>query len=166
MAPKKRPEKKKKYFTAAEANAALPLVRAIVKDIMQRATDLRDRHERLHPTSPSGNAGIDEAHWEELNQVQGDMERDQEKISEYCAELNQLGIQLKDLFTGLVDFPCWMNNHEVLLCWRYGEPEVAHWHELDAGFQGRQKLQEAGARNQESGHRSEEPGAHSSISDN
>ena len=50
------------------------------------------------------------------------------------------GIELKDYFTGLIDFPCRMDGREVYLCWRLGEPEVGHWHELDAGFAGRQKL--------------------------
>ena len=61
-------------------------------------------------------------------------------MHEYERELQQLGVELKDYFTGLIDFPCWMNGHEVYLCWRLGEPEVGHWHELDAGFAGRQKL--------------------------
>src|SRR5262249_24446754 len=146
MAPNKKQAKKKKYFTAAEANASLPLVRAIVSDIVQRAAELRERHERLRRAAPPHQASIDKAHREEVDQIQADLERDQEAISEYFAELGRLGIELKDPFTGLVDFPCWMNGHEVYLCWRHGEPEVAHWHELDAGFAGRQKLQESVSR--------------------
>jgi hypothetical protein len=68
------------------------------------------------------------------------MEHGQERLAEYVHELNGLGIQLKDFYTGLVDFPCWMEGREVLLCWKQGEPGVDHWHELDAGFAGRQKL--------------------------
>ena len=65
---------------------------------------------------------------------------DQDRLREYEEELNNLGVLLKDYHTGLVDFPCWMDDHEVYLCWRLGEDEVAHWHEIDAGFAGRQKL--------------------------
>ena len=61
-------------------------------------------------------------------------------MHEYEHELQQLGVELKDYFTGLIDFPCWMDGREVYLCWRLGEPEVGHWHELDDGFAGRQKL--------------------------
>ncbi len=66
-------------------------------------------------------------------------------MREYEQELRKLGVELKDYFTGLIDFPCWMDGREVYLCWQLGEPEVAHWHELDAGFAGRQKLAPDGA---------------------
>jgi hypothetical protein len=72
--------------------------------------------------------------------VQAEFERDQERIQGYVQELHNLGVELKDYVTGLIDFPCWMDNREVYLCWRLGEPEVAHWHEVEAGFQGRRKL--------------------------
>jgi hypothetical protein len=68
------------------------------------------------------------------------MERGQERMRDYEKELRQLGVELKDYFTGLVDFPCLMHGREVYLCWRLGESEVAHWHELEDGFAGRQKL--------------------------
>ncbi len=129
----------KKYFTAAEANATLPLVRSIVKDITELAVSLRDRHERL--TRLGGDRRVlGEAYQEEMQTMQDDLDRAQDQMKDYVQELHALGVELKDYYTGLVDFPAWMNGHEVYLCWRLGEPEVAHWHELDAGFAGRQKL--------------------------
>jgi hypothetical protein len=128
----------KKYFTAAEANATLPLVRAIVKDITELSVSLRDRHERL--ARLGGGGALGEAYREELQTLQHDLDRAQDQMKDYVEELRGLGVELKDYYTGLVDFPAWMNGHEVYLCWRLGEPEVAHWHELDAGFAGRQKL--------------------------
>jgi hypothetical protein len=130
----------KKYFTPDLANRTLPLVRAIVQDVVRLAGDLRDRHERLSRLKPAGRAALGEAHQEELRQVVEEFERDQERMREYERELKQLGAELKDYDTGLVDFPCWMNGREVCLCWRLGEPAVGHWHELDAGFAGRRKL--------------------------
>jgi hypothetical protein len=62
-------------------------------------------------------------------------------MEELERELRQLGIELKDHYIGLIDFPCRLNGREVYLCWRLGEADVAFWHELDAGFAGRQKLQ-------------------------
>ena len=50
------------------------------------------------------------------------------------------GVELKDYFAGLVDFPSRREGRVVYLCWRFGEPAVAYWHELEAGFAGRQKL--------------------------
>jgi hypothetical protein len=129
-----------KYYTVAEANATLPLVRAIVKDVTELARELRERHERFNRYRGNEARGLSEAHQEEVQQAQEEFERGQERMQELEAELQHLGIELKDYFTGLIDFPCWMNGRPVYLCWRLGEPEVAHWHELDAGFAGRQKL--------------------------
>jgi hypothetical protein len=130
----------KKNFTVAEANATLPLVRAIISDIMALARDLRDRHERLTRLRGKDRGVLGEAYQEEMKHVQDDFERDQERMQEYEQELHDLGVELKDHFTGLLDFPCRMHGREVYLCWRAGEAEVAYWHELDAGFAGRQRL--------------------------
>jgi hypothetical protein len=130
----------KKYFTVTEANSMLPLVRAIVRDITELARDLRERHERLSRFRANDGAGLSPAHQEELTQVQTEFEHGQERMKELEQELKQLGIELKDYFTGLIDFPAWLNGRPVYLCWRMGEPDVGFWHELDAGFAGRQKL--------------------------
>jgi hypothetical protein len=135
-----KPKVGKKYFTVAQANSALPLVRAIVRDVAVLANELRERHERLNRLRPRERSGRTEAHQEELIQAEAEFERGQQRMQEYELELKQLGIELKDYFTGLIDFPCWMNGHEVFLCWRLDEPEVGFWHEIDAGFAGRQKL--------------------------
>jgi hypothetical protein len=131
---------KKKYFSVAEANAALPLARAIVKDIADLARDLRERHERLSRLKPNERITLGEAHQEEVREATAEFERDQERMREYIKELNDLGIELKDFDTGLIDFPCRLGDREVYLCWRLGEPEVAHWHEIDAGFAGRRRI--------------------------
>jgi hypothetical protein len=130
----------KKYFTAAEANATLPLVRAIVRDICDLARSWRERQERLNRLQPGKRGMLSEAHQEEVLQANADYERDQERMQEYEQELKRLGVELKDYFSGLIDFPAWMDGREVYLCWRLGEPEVAYWHEVEAGFAGRQKL--------------------------
>lgn len=126
---------KKKYFTAAEANGTLPLVRRIVTDIATLANDLQERSERLERAG-----SLSAAHQEERKSLEEEFERDKDRLTDYAEELQQLGVVLKDPFTGLVDFPCWLEDREVLLCWRLGEPEVAFWHELDAGFAGRQSI--------------------------
>lgn len=130
----------KRFFTVDEANNALPLVRAIVQDITRLASDLRERRERLARLKPGDRLRLSDAHDEELRQVQAELERGQEKMEEYVHELAQLGVELKEYFIGLIDFPSVMNGRPIYLCWRLGEEEVAHWHELDAGFAGRQKI--------------------------
>lgn len=134
------PKTGKRFFSVAEANSTLPLVRAIVQDITALAHELSERRERLNRLKPSGRFRLSDAHEEELQQVRAELDRGQQKMEEYVRELAQLGVELKDYFTGLIDFPSLMNGRPVYLCWRLGEPEVAHWHELEAGFAGRQKL--------------------------
>lgn len=133
----KQPRGKQKYFTAAEANAMLPLIRRIVGDIATLANDLRERHERLERAQTDS---LPDAHQEEWQSLEEEFERGKEQLTEYVEELKGLNVIMKDPFTGLVDFPCWMDGREVLLCWRLDEPQVAFWHELDAGFAGRQKI--------------------------
>jgi hypothetical protein len=130
----------KKYFTVREANSTLPLVRAIIRDVTELAQELRERHERLARLTPNDKNSLSEAHLEELLQAQEEFQHRQERMQEYERELQQLGVELKDYFTGLVDFPSLMDGRPVYLCWRLGEAEVGHWHELGAGFAGRQKL--------------------------
>jgi hypothetical protein len=132
--------KGKKYFTVSEANRILPLVRAIVRDIVELARDLRERHERLARIEPSLRKTPGDAYQEEVQQMQEEFERDQERMRGYEEELRNLGVELKDYDSGLIDFPCWKDDRQVYLCWRHGEADVAHWHEVDAGFAGRQKL--------------------------
>jgi hypothetical protein len=134
------PKTGKKYFTVDEANKALPLVRAIVQDITTLAGELRERHERLTRLRPDKKLRLSDAHDEEIQQVKSELERGQEKMEEYVRELTQLGVELKDYFTGLIDFPSLLNGQPIYLCWRLGESDVGYWHDLEAGFAGRQKL--------------------------
>jgi hypothetical protein len=141
MPVKKKPmPSKTKYFTPEQANATLPLVRAIIRDVTELAHDLRDRHERMTRLRPKDKDVLSDAHREEIDQARTEIERGKAKMAEYEKELTELGVELKDYFTGLIDFPCWMDGREVCLCWRHGEADVAHWHEVDAGFAGRKKL--------------------------
>jgi hypothetical protein len=137
-ASRKRP--KKKLYSVAEANAVLPLLRAILRDVTTLANDLRERYERLQRLQQT-EGRLDQAHQEEVQQLIEEFERGQEKMHEYEHELEKLGIELKDYYTGLVDFRHMHEGREVYLCWRLGEPDVAHWHELNSGFSGRQKLE-------------------------
>ena len=82
----------------------------------------------------------DDLYSEELAQTQNELEAEEEKLQSYVAELKSLGVELKSDEIGLCDFRSMMNGREVYLCWRLGEPQVMFWHELDAGFAGRQAL--------------------------
>ncbi len=138
MASKVKKMPRKKLFTVEQANAMLPLLRSVLRDITDLAHDLRDRHQRL--VSIQGNASLDQAHEEEMQVILRELDRGQDRMSELHAELEQLGVELKDYFKGLVDFRALKDGKEVYLCWMLGEPTVSHWHELDTGFSGRKQL--------------------------
>lgn len=145
-------------FTPAQANRTLPLVSRIVADIVATHAQWR---EVVHAseiaaaaTSPAidllGNEE-DEYSGESVPQVVAEEHRSlldlqhkaQElarEIDSLAAELTELDVELKGYEDGLVDFPGEVDGRSIYLCWRLGEPEVAHWHEREAGFSGRQPL--------------------------
>jgi len=63
-----------------------------------------------------------------------------EKISQHVDHIHECGVVVKDLESGLCDFPYMMDGRLVYLCWKFGEPDIRWWHETDAGFAGRQPL--------------------------
>jgi hypothetical protein len=77
---------------------------------------------------------------EELAQIEEELEKDGQQLHVYVEELRDLGVEPKNGPEGLIDFPSQMDGRIVYLCWKLGESEVLHWHELDAGFRGRQSL--------------------------
>lgn len=125
-----------KLFTVEEANRTLPLVRRIVDDIVQQHRQWRERILELDLLA-STRADETRARAEELEREAQALARE---IEGYKRELEELGMQLKDPRLGLVDFPSEMNGRAVLLSWRLGEPEVGFFHEVDAGYAGRQPL--------------------------
>ena len=129
-----------KIFTPAEANAALPLVRAITTDLVQLSQDVIQRRQRLAVLLAARADGPVDLYTEELQQMQDELERDAAQLEAYVEELRDLGVEPKSGPAGLIDFPCMYNGRLVFLCWQIGEPAVHFWHELDAGYAGRQEL--------------------------
>ena len=130
---------RKKVFDVEEANRHLPLVRAIVEDIVKLFRDVHDRRERLNRVRQvHGKSARDEnsLYGEELEQVERDLEKDITRLDGYVEELHELGAVLKDPVTGLVDFRTQIDGREAYLCWKLGEEEIAYWHKLDARFPG------------------------------
>jgi hypothetical protein len=129
-----------KYFTVEEANRALPLVRAIVGDIVRQFQVVNDLSMRLNALSASGRKRpTDDVYAEELAASEAQLEAEQARLDEYVVELRGLGIEFKGP-DGLCDFPSLHEGREIYLCWRLGEPSVSHWHEIHTGFMGRQPI--------------------------
>jgi hypothetical protein len=131
----------RKFFTVAQVNAMLPLVRAIVTDLVALTRDVIERRERLAHLMQDREADEpNDLYRQELIQVEEQMHRDGHRLRELVDELRALGAEPKDGAMGLVDFPTMRDGRTVCLCWKLDEPEVLFWHEWDAGFGGRQPL--------------------------
>ncbi len=130
----------RKIFTPAEANATLPLVSAIVSDLVDLSCELTERQQRLTLLMGDKAGNPRDPYHEELVQVQKDMEKETFRLREYVEELRSLGVEPKSGTEGLVDFPALLNGRKVYLCWKLGESRVLFWHDLEAGYVGRQPV--------------------------
>ena len=129
-----------RYFTPEEANALLEQVRPAAERLVAHRRAFAEAAARRAQltTHVAGNGGdLDPG---EVREDAEQMEREAEGVAAAVEELDGLGVLVKDLDSGLVDFPALHRGEEVLLCWQVGEPEVAHWHGLDEGFAGRKPL--------------------------
>lgn len=122
-----------KLFSVQEANRALALVRRITSDIVARAKQLAT----IETDLAVAKAGADQRAVENLTDTRAEL---RERLREYIDELAEIGVLLKDVEIGLVDFPALRKGRLVYLCWRLGEDAVSHWHEQGDGFAGRQPI--------------------------
>jgi hypothetical protein len=127
-----------RFFTVAEAQRTLPLVRRIVADLMSeypRWGAAVGRFELL-----SAGARADWGETAEQAAARDEVTAAASRINEYLKELDAIGCVFKGFDAGLVDFYSLRDDRPVFLCWKLGEARIEHWHELDAGFGGRQRL--------------------------
>jgi len=130
----------RKYFTLEQANRALPLVKRIVADITQEYAKWREQVQQYELVA-AGSRGDGPESPEQVTLRRG-IDDSARHINGYVEELTQIGCVFKGFEEGLVDFYCQKDDRDIFLCWKHGEPEVSHWHELDAGFAGRQPIEE------------------------
>jgi hypothetical protein len=122
-----------RHFTVEEANALLARVRPrleALRTARDRLTDA-EAHEALAGAAPgNGGGGTGRDVGEAFLEVRG-----------LLLELQELGIVVRDIDRGLIDFPAILEGREAYLCWELGEPAVAFWHDLETGFGGRMPLE-------------------------
>jgi hypothetical protein len=127
-----------RLFTLEEAQNMLPLVKSIVRGILEdyavlqpKAAELRDL-ERAAATASEARARR-RALFEEVEELTS-------RVNEALAELDALGVEFKGYEQGLVDFPARRNDEVIYLCWKYDEERIAFWHSLEGGYAARQEL--------------------------
>lgn len=127
------PSRPKRRFSLDEANRALPLVQRVVGDIVKtHALAMKLQHEI------EGQSGNPKA--QQPGSIQQQLDSCMSKLEDFVDELSEIGCELKDYQTGLIDFVGQHDGRDVYLCWKMGEERITHWHELDSGFAGRQSV--------------------------
>jgi hypothetical protein len=120
-------------FTPEEANALLDDIRPIVGDMLAAREEVLSLRPSLEGMLEKmlGNGGSRQA---------GELLEAFERLRNAVLLIQSKGVLVKDIHSGLLDFPSLRDGRTVLLCWQYDEPRVAFWHELDTGFAGRKPI--------------------------
>jgi hypothetical protein len=134
---------KQKTFTLQEAQTLVPVLQALLKRAMDGKklieavqTELQDLKHRI---LLSGGLMVDVP---AVAHRRAEHDKTLQAIKDVLAEIDAIGVQVKDLDIGLLDFPCVVEDEIILLCWKYGEEQIAFWHGLEEGFRGRKPIDE------------------------
>lgn len=122
------------YFTVEEANAVLKIVRPLMDEVQQIRDKILAQRPDVWPAMARsvGNGG---------NPALSKLVKEFDRLDRAVRQILATGAQIKDINTGLLDFPAWRQGHEVYLCWKVGEADIGYWHEVEAGFAGRQGIE-------------------------
>jgi hypothetical protein len=143
-----------KTFTLDEAQSLLPVLESLLKRAMESKAAAEDVQNELTDLARriyvSGGMFVDVGKVAARRQVLDDHAK---RARETVQEIDEIGVQVKDLDNGLLDFPCRLEDDVVLLCWKSGESTIEHWHTMESGFRGRQPIDERFRRRSASGGR-------------
>ena len=129
-----------RYFTLDEAREHVPWLAQLfadLKPLRERAQELGGETRALEQRIGSNGGSTTR---DRLEQQRGLFEEVAAQINQKADAISEKGILVKGIEPGLVDFPSLREGREVYLCWREGETQIDFWHEVDAGFAGRQPL--------------------------
>jgi len=127
-----------KKFSLDEANRMLPLVSRIVRDIIDQYREWQRTVEAFEIAATLSRSEKPTPEAEALQHKAQELARD---IQGFVGELSALGLEFKGFELGLVDFPADVEGRPIFWCWKHGEAAVTHWHDIDAGFNGRQPVE-------------------------
>lgn len=130
-------------FTLDEAQTLLPVLESLLRSAIEakklvEAVD-SEMQDTAHRVFLAGGANLNIVH---LARRKAERQKATQKIKDALAEIDAMGVQVKDLDIGLLDFPCEVDGRTVLLCWKLGEKGIAHWHTPSEGFAGRKPIDE------------------------
>ncbi len=131
-----------RFYDIDDANAAILELDAIVTVLAEQRAELVRLRDHALARSPDAGGGGEPLSDEELRLLRLRMQGLVDQMAAGVARIDQLGLSLRDIESGLVDFPALVAGRQVWLCWRRGEPSVEWWHALDSGFAGRRPLAE------------------------
>ena len=126
-----------RVFSPAEANELIPRLEVAIRELQDKAGDLRRRIGELVKFDPAAR----QLHLPQIIEHYPGLRESAQQVTEAAEKIESYGCLLKDIDQGLVDFPWEVEDDRVVfLCWQFGEPAVVAWHPVDAGFAQRQPL--------------------------
>jgi hypothetical protein len=127
--PRPSPSRPIRRFTLEQANRSLPLVKRVVADIVA-----------MHKAYTALQAKAEKLSGKEQAEAQSSADTSLDRLQQLVDELTDIGCEIKDYQMGLIDFVSRHEGRDIYLCWKLGEENITHWHELHAGFAGRQPV--------------------------
>ena len=130
-------------FTLNEAQKLLPVLESLLRTAIEGKKLIEsvdsELQEVVHRVFLNGGTFLNIIH---LARRKAEREKAVQRVKDAMAEIDAIGVQVKDLDIGLLDFPCNVDGRTVLLCWKLGEKEITHWHGTSEGFAGRKPIDE------------------------
>ncbi len=130
-------------FTLDEAQSLLPVLESLLRTAIDGKQLIEsvdtEFQEVAHRVFLNGGTFLNVVH---LARRKAEREKAMQRVKDAIAEIDSTGVQVKDLDIGLLDFPCEVDGHTVLLCWKLGEKSITHWHGVSEGFAGRKRIDE------------------------
>ena len=132
-----------KTFTLDEAQSLLPVLESLLKRAIEGKKIAEEKEAKLHELRQriflSGGMHVNVI---AVARQRAEIDKFVQQAKDAVAEIDSIGVQVKDVDSGLLDFPCRIDDQVVLLCWRMGETSIEHWHTVEGGFKSRQPVDE------------------------
>jgi hypothetical protein len=134
-------------FTLDEAQSLLPVLESLLRTAIHGKKVMEEVEAEMqalnHRIFLNGGTHVDVV---AVARRKAERAKAEQRAKDALAEIDSIGVQVKDLDIGLLDFPCEVEGQVVLLCWKTGEESITHWHSIEEGFAGRKPIDERIAR--------------------